>query len=57
MTARSEDILALRECAQCKQALKVVEKDGQQLILEMATDQRHVCWNLPQDANLLVLDD
>lgn len=52
-----EAILSFMECSQCKQALKVVDKDGQELILEMATGQRHVCWSLPQDANLIVLDD
>lgn len=52
-----EKIVAFKECASCKQALKVVEVEGQHLILELASGERHICWNLPQDANLLVLED
>ena len=53
----TENIVAFRECAYCKQALKIVQVNGEERVLEQATDQRHVCWSLPQDANLLVLDD
>lgn len=52
-----EKIVAYKECEKCKQALVVVQVNDQKLLREQATDQRHVCWTLPQDANLLVLED
>jgi hypothetical protein len=52
-----------RECDKCKEALVIVrtkKKDGYHepaLAMEVATGNRHVCWDLPEDANLIVMDD
>jgi hypothetical protein len=51
-----------RECDKCKDALMIVRKKvddghGPAIAMEIATGNRHVCWNLPEDANLIVIDD
>lgn len=52
-----------RECDKCKEALVIVrpkKRDGMHepaIAMEVASGNRHVCWNLPEDANLIVMDD
>lgn len=52
-----------RECDKCKEALVIVrtkKKDGfyePALAMEVASGNRHVCWDLAEDANLVVMDD
>jgi hypothetical protein len=51
-----------RECDLCKEALVIVrvkKGDGHEpaMAMEVATGNRHVCWNLPEDANLIVMAD
>lgn len=51
-----------RECDLCKEALYILRKkkgDGHEpaMAMEVATGKRHVCWNLPEDANLIVMHD
>ena len=42
----------------CRQALRIVqENDDRQVAYDQGSGERHVCWDLPQDANLVVLDD
>lgn len=51
----------LRECSRCKQSLQILhtkEDGGERVVaLEVRSGKRHVCWDLPDDVNLLVLDD
>lgn len=49
---------AYKECDRCREALRIVlTKDA----VVVATDQRsgykHICFDIPEDANLLVLGD
>lgn len=51
-----------RECALCKEALIILRRkvgDGHEpaIAMEVATGNRHVCWDLPEDANLIVMED
>lgn len=49
-----------RECDYCKEALVILRvkgPDGDAIPVEVASGNRHVCWNLPEDANLIVIDD
>lgn len=52
---------AFRECGKCKTPLVIIEAvDRQGAAVEIAVDEdsreRHVCWDLPEDANLLVVE-
>ncbi len=51
------EVVELRECAQCKESLEIVRVKDDLVAREVASGERHVCWDLPQDANLLVLND
>lgn len=60
--AMSESTIAFRECNKCKQPLRIVQvTNANGLAREVAYNRDsthpHVCWNLAEDANLLVLDD
>lgn len=48
-------LLAIRECPLCKETLRVLETPDGPVAIEQASEKQHVCWDLPQDANLLVL--
>jgi hypothetical protein len=48
-------LLAIRECPLCKETLRVMETPDGPVAIEQASDRQHVCWDLPRDANLLVL--
>lgn len=51
-----EEVIAIRECDLCKQTLHVVRmKDERTVATDATSGEQHVCWDLPQDANLLVL--
>ena len=51
-------MVARRECDRCHESLEIVQvKDGVVIPREVASGKRHVCWDLPEDANLLVLKD
>lgn len=52
---QSEVVLA--ECERCKQALRIVRENGCEVAWDQVSDKQHVCWDLPEDACLLVLDD
>jgi hypothetical protein len=62
----TKEVVEIRECDQCKETLEIVRykyelpsgtNASRVVALEMETGERHVCWDLPQDANLLVLND
>lgn len=51
-------IIQETECGRCKQALRLVTMaDGREYAWDLKTNETHVCWDLPEDANLLVMDD
>lgn len=56
-----EELLEVRECGVCKEALhvfRVTKGDEDRVVArEVASGKDHVCFELPQDANLLVLED
>jgi hypothetical protein len=47
----------LKECDRCKESLRIVKDDDRVVAYEIKSGDRHVCWSLPEDANLLVLED
>lgn len=50
--------VTLKECDYCKEMLRIVETEHSKAMIEVASQRQHVCWqNLPDDANLLVLED
>ena len=51
------EVVEFRECDQCKESLKIVRVKDELVAREVASGEKHVCWELPQDANLLVLND
>ena len=51
-----------RACDKCKEALVIVrtkKREGYEpaIAMEVASGNRHVCWDLAADANLIVMDD
>lgn len=49
--------MAFQECDRCKQPLRIVRTKDREVSYDRDSEYRHVCWNLPEDANLLVLED
>lgn len=46
------------ECERCHEALLLIRpEDGRMKAVELMSGEEHVCWPLPETANLLVLDD
>lgn len=46
-----------QECPRCKEALTVTRRKGVVTASERKSGKQHVCWDLPADANLIVIDD
>ena len=45
------------ECPLCKEALVIwYQVDGAPVAIEKASEKEHTCWDLPQDANLIVIE-
>jgi len=61
----AEELVEVRECGICKEALhifhvtdKYSDPDDKRVVArEVASGERHACFTLPRDANLLVLED
>lgn len=53
------DIVHVKECEVCREELLIVtEGDGERVIATDRKDgKRHVCFDLPQDAVLIVMED
>lgn len=49
-------LIGIRECPKCRETLRIVETRDGPAAVEQASMKEHVCWDLPQDANLLVLE-
>ena len=49
--------LAITECQKCKQTIRVLAVDGAEVVFDMKSGDEHVCWDVPEVAELLVLDD
>jgi len=56
-----QELVASRECEVCREALLIVhekhEPEDRTIALNERDGERHVCFTLPQDANLLVMED
>lgn len=53
-----QEVIASRECDVCREALLIVrENDDRTIALNREDLERHVCFDLPADANLLVMED
>ncbi len=51
------EVVELRECERCKESLQIVRVKDHLVAREVASGEKHVCWDMPEDANLLVLSD
>lgn len=55
------EVKAFEECSRCRTPLRIVqvsdERGAREIAYERDSARQHVCWDLPEDANLLVLDD
>jgi len=54
---KKSDVVELRECERCKESLEIVRVKDHLVARDVASGEKHVCWDLPEDANLLVLND
>ncbi len=55
-TASDMGDVALRTCPACKDRLVVFQVNGQEVAFGSDGEQ-HECWDIPEGADLLVLDD
>lgn len=54
---KQSKVVQLKECEHCKESLEIVQvKDGL-VAREVASGEVHVCWDLPKDSTLLVMND
>jgi hypothetical protein len=58
----SREIEAVRECGVCRQELLIWRevrkgKEDRVVACDRKSGDEHVCFDLPQDANLLVMED
>jgi hypothetical protein len=56
------ELIETRECEVCREALLIVRESSEShpsrvIALDAKDKARHVCFDLPQDANLLVMED
>ena len=55
------ELIEARECGVCREALLVYREHSRSedrvVAIEEVTKKTHVCFDLPQDANLLVMED
>lgn len=50
--------VSFMECPYCKESLRVaILANNEQIATERATGKEHLCWDLPEGADLLVLED
>lgn len=54
-------LIETRECEVCREDLLIVressESEDRVVALDKKDHKKHVCFDLPQDANLLVMED
>jgi len=54
---KAEDLVSTRECPFCKQMLDVYRvKAGLYVEREQGSDREHACWDMPADADLIVIE-
>ena len=55
------ELIKTRECGVCRESLLIIREsdEGEERLIALdAKDKvKHVCFDLPQDANLLVMED
>ena len=61
MYQKAFEVKAFGDCSRCKTPLRIVqvqdEKGMREISYDLDSSRTHVCWDLPEDANLLVLED
>ena len=52
-------VVSIRECETCKAAIRIVgsEQDERQTAFDVASGEEHECFDVPENAELLVMDD
>lgn len=52
-------LVSIRECEVCKAAIRIVgsEQDERQTAFDVASGEEHECFDVPETAELLVMDD
>ena len=53
----SDVLVEVRECEVCKAALRIVNSDERQVSYEVASGEEHECFDVPENAELLIMDD
>ena len=53
---KQPEVVELRECERCKESLQIVRVKEHLEAREVASGEKHVCWDLPEDANLIVMN-
>jgi hypothetical protein len=53
---KADDLITTRECPNCKETLNVYHTKDGPVAIEVASEKQHVCWDLPADANLIVIE-
>lgn len=53
----SDVILQVKECDVCRAAIRVVIDKDREVAYDVATDLEHECFEIPEDAQLLVMED
>ena len=56
MTDAKGTLLHEQECPLCHETLSVFQTKDGPVAIEKASAREHVCWDLPRDANLIVIE-
>lgn len=50
-------LVEVKECDVCKAALRIIRDDERETAYEIASGEEHDCFEIPDDAELLVMKD
>lgn len=53
---KGREFASSRECPYCKEMLNIYHTKDGPVAIEQASKKEHVCWDLPRDANLIVIE-
>lgn len=50
-------IVQVKECDVCRAAIRIVSDEDRETAFDVATGDEHECFDIPEEAELLVMDD
>ncbi len=50
-------IVQVKECDVCRMAIRIISDEGRETAFDVASGDVHDCFDVPEDADLLVMDD